>query len=306
MVQRVAILHTIFSHDGKLRIYKNEPDPLFYRRCLTYFDRIEYPFDEHLNVPMKEKANTVLLESLGVLSRPKVSPIPKAADRPGYLTKHYDADTHEETMLRYLRSRMQNVTDAEYSLVVPISNKEPDVVDHKSALIIKMEQLLPIPIENASFENIMKFKKEYSGEFQAFHEYLDDLYRETLCFVNKGNYQLQLNKASQKLKTALDDLEKAFTGKSIQFVKEFRTTGSLNLGKPIAAGAAAGIATGSLTVAAGTALAMTIPQIVDVSIGSASKRMHPVHAQNLSYAVAVRNTFSSTTRAGTNPVLESI
>ncbi len=80
-----------------------------------------------------------------------------------------------------------------------------DGIDLIKGFRVDLVNALPVPDASVSIYDILEFKLNRKSEIEAFNNYLDELYLEV---ANSGDFNLSRLKAFNKLKLAIEDLEK--------------------------------------------------------------------------------------------------
>jgi hypothetical protein len=196
-----------------------------------YFDEIVIPTNNliHVTLPKEEE-----LISLDIIKRPTIHFSSWSSNIEGYY------DLFIDSQLKVAKKLVQLKDDIDWTIhqigdettIIEGFNKDFNTIK------FNLQDCLPVPLENISYEKILEFKNERKDELKFLHESIDKIYLEIL---NSPDPDFASKKCISDLKEALLNLEKVSI-ESFAQVKKYEITTELNLNMKDVALAMGGVA----------------------------------------------------------------
>jgi len=204
-------------------------DPLELRKYLMYWDEIDYPSNNLINVSSHD---VNYLEQAGVLKRTRV--VFQGTINSGRGEFFVAA---QEEALRQNQVKEPGVWNLAQVSEVPFYTQQSSGI----SVDFELYGMLPVPSQDTPLADVLEFKSKRSSELIAFRVYLDEIYQN---IINSADVPRAKNTELKKLELAIKDLDRVL-GESIikRTVTNIRNTINMDFSGIVGAGlGAAGIA----------------------------------------------------------------
>lgn len=171
-------------------------DSISLREYLLYWDKIDFPDNNVISIG--SSSDVQFLMNAGVLTRTDVRLV-NFRENIGYCYIYAQVEA-----LR-IKSRDEpgqwSLAQAGNYLFIP-----PELSRETRSIEIELYNVLPVPSEDVSLEDILKFKERRRSELLAFRMFMDELYIEVIA---SGDIPRAKSAALNRLEVSLQDLNKA-------------------------------------------------------------------------------------------------
>jgi hypothetical protein len=174
------------------------------RRCLLYWDRIEWPASSAIHVGGGPEEDFLI--STGLLSRHLTNCSGRIrSGNPAALFAHAQLAAFE---------RLEKENPGAWSIAqeAEVLRFPGQIVAKKRTLEFELYNALPTPAETVPFADILEFRERYSSELRSLRSALDDMYLEILGSPDPARVKLVV---TAKISKALKDIDEALVGKKI-------------------------------------------------------------------------------------------
>lgn len=167
----------IVFHNNKMVIRGTAIAPQILRKCLLFWDQIEFPITNLISFGFDDDAE--LLRQSGILRSPKVDLVGKFGSID--LAQAYNY-IHISTYKSYCikQNEKWSILQQGENLILP-----EDQTDIKETVIVEFLDVIPSPSPDVKIDQILIFKDKRADELQEFWSVLDLLYLEILGAPDK-------------------------------------------------------------------------------------------------------------------------
>lgn len=229
---RGIIVSSEYSGDSnRLVMHGGGIDPLKLRQYLLYWDKIDYPFNNLIFMPLTPDEE--FLENAGLLKRSEVN-----ISFSGSLNINPEIFINSQLAVfnnsNKIKGEIWSIAQPTKEVILP----QKDSIQTRSVQV-ELFNCLPVPTTNVNLEDILNFKERRHNELKELRWLLDEMYNE---IISSSDKDLTQNKAIEKLQKKVIDINRVMDESKIKkCLKSMKAR--INVGDIIVAGAKIGFAT---------------------------------------------------------------